>query len=289
MVSGSQNMELLQARATAPPDAAHPAGAPCRLACRVRLQALRVRLGHGHPSSPGPPRPPRPPRPPHPPHPPRLPHLPWQEFYETTLKALQEAKNDRLWFKTNLKLGKLWFDMQEYGRLQRIIRELHRSCQNDDGSDDLKKGTQLLEARPTPPPLTAPYSPLQPLAPLTHPHTPHTPLAGLRARDPNVHGDQEQQEAQVALQQGAADQERHTSPQDHGRHPRVRRQDAHGRARVAQHAQRAASPWRRHPCWLPLAAPPLAGCPGHLGRTASGVACATPLRHATPSSGASPT
>jgi len=53
MVSGSQNMELLQARATAPPDAAHPAGAPCRLACRVRLQALRVRLGHGHPSSPG--------------------------------------------------------------------------------------------------------------------------------------------------------------------------------------------------------------------------------------------
>eukprot|EP00908_Phaeocystis_cordata_P020265 Transcript_31937.p1 GENE.Transcript_31937~~Transcript_31937.p1 ORF type:complete len:380 (-),score=228.18 Transcript_31937:205-1344(-) len=68
-----------------------------------------------------------------------------QEFYETTLKALQEAKNDRLWFKTNLKLGKLWFDMEEYGRLQKIIRELHRSCQHEDGSDDLKKGTQLLE------------------------------------------------------------------------------------------------------------------------------------------------
>ena len=31
-----------------------------------------------------------------------------QDFYQTTLKALQEAKNDRLWFKTNLKLGKLW-------------------------------------------------------------------------------------------------------------------------------------------------------------------------------------
>ena len=31
--------------------------------------------------------------------------------------------------------------------MQRIIRELHRSCQNDDGSDDLKKGTQLLEVR----------------------------------------------------------------------------------------------------------------------------------------------
>ena len=59
--------------------------------------------------------------------------------------------------------------MQEYGRLQRIIRELHRSCQNDDGSDDLKKGTQLLEVRPNTPPL---HPPLQPL---TRPHTPDSP------------------------------------------------------------------------------------------------------------------
>mmetsp|Transcript_51942 Transcript_51942/g.116618 ORF Transcript_51942/g.116618 Transcript_51942/m.116618 type:complete len:435 (-) Transcript_51942:63-1367(-) len=68
-----------------------------------------------------------------------------QNFYETTLVALQEAKNERLWFKTNLKLGKLWFDHEEYGRLQKILKELHRSCQQQDGSDDLKKGTQLLE------------------------------------------------------------------------------------------------------------------------------------------------
>eukprot|EP00967_Tisochrysis_lutea_P013758 scaffold15409_cov35-Tisochrysis_lutea.AAC.2 len=45
-----------------------------------------------------------------------------QELYETTLSALQEAKNERLWFKTNLKLGKLWFDRAQYGRLQRIIK-----------------------------------------------------------------------------------------------------------------------------------------------------------------------
>jgi len=63
----------------------------------------------------------------------------------TTLTALQEAKNDRLWFKTNLKLGKLWFDMEEYGRLQKIVRELHRSCQHEDGSDDLKKGGEQLQ------------------------------------------------------------------------------------------------------------------------------------------------
>lgn len=68
-----------------------------------------------------------------------------QEFYQTTLKALEEAKNERLWFKTNLKLCKLWFDMQEYGRMNKILKELHKSCQKEDGTDDQKKGTQLLE------------------------------------------------------------------------------------------------------------------------------------------------
>uniref|UniRef100_A0A0E0C0T0 COP9 signalosome complex subunit 2 n=1 Tax=Oryza meridionalis TaxID=40149 RepID=A0A0E0C0T0_9ORYZ len=68
-----------------------------------------------------------------------------QEFYQTTLKALEEAKNERLWFKTNLKLCKIWFDMGEYGRMSKILKELHKSCQREDGSDDQKKGTQLLE------------------------------------------------------------------------------------------------------------------------------------------------
>lgn len=79
-----------------------------------------------------------------------------QEFYQTTLKALEEAKNEvrmnknfwhtgslfvsfslsssvislrshdplfllqRLWFKTNLKLCKIWFDMGEYGRMSKV-------------------------------------------------------------------------------------------------------------------------------------------------------------------------
>ncbi|KAL5719444.1 COP9/signalosome complex subunit Csn2 [Ranunculus cassubicifolius] len=68
-----------------------------------------------------------------------------EEFYQTTLKALEEAKNERLWFKTNLKLCKIWFDMGEYGRMNKILKELHKSCRTEDGSDDQKKGTQLLE------------------------------------------------------------------------------------------------------------------------------------------------
>ncbi|XP_031618805.1 COP9 signalosome complex subunit 2 isoform X2 [Contarinia nasturtii] len=68
-----------------------------------------------------------------------------QNFYETTLEALKDAKNDRLWFKTNTKLGKLYFDRNDFAKLQKILKQLHQSCQTDDGEDDLKKGTQLLE------------------------------------------------------------------------------------------------------------------------------------------------
>ncbi len=68
-----------------------------------------------------------------------------QDFYETTLEALRDAKNERLWFKTMTKLGKLYFDRGDYSRLSRVLKQLHASCQTDDGEDDLKKGTQLLE------------------------------------------------------------------------------------------------------------------------------------------------
>jgi len=68
-----------------------------------------------------------------------------QNFYETTLDALRDAKNERLWFKTMTKLGKLYFDREEYNRLARILKQLRQSCQTEEGEDDLKKGTQLLE------------------------------------------------------------------------------------------------------------------------------------------------
>jgi COP9 signalosome complex subunit 2 len=52
-----------------------------------------------------------------------------QNFYETTLDALKEAKNERLWFKTNTKLGKLYYDREDYNKLQKILKQLHLSCQ----------------------------------------------------------------------------------------------------------------------------------------------------------------
>mmetsp|Transcript_26677 Transcript_26677/g.67052 ORF Transcript_26677/g.67052 Transcript_26677/m.67052 type:complete len:441 (-) Transcript_26677:117-1439(-) len=68
-----------------------------------------------------------------------------EDFYDATLKSLAEASNERLWFRTNFKLGKLHFERQDYSRLSKILKVLHKSCQRDDGTDDHKKGTQLLE------------------------------------------------------------------------------------------------------------------------------------------------
>ncbi|GMR53391.1 hypothetical protein PMAYCL1PPCAC_23586, partial [Pristionchus mayeri] len=68
-----------------------------------------------------------------------------QQFYETTLDALKDAKNERLWFKTNTKLGKLYFDTKEFRKLEGIIAQLRASCKTEDGDEDQKKGTQLLE------------------------------------------------------------------------------------------------------------------------------------------------
>ncbi|KAF9132093.1 hypothetical protein BGW39_000812 [Mortierella sp. 14UC] len=68
-----------------------------------------------------------------------------EKFYQTTLNSLKESNNDRLLVKTNLKLAKLWLDRKEFGRLSKILRQLHASCQADDGTDDQRKGTHLLE------------------------------------------------------------------------------------------------------------------------------------------------
>lgn len=68
-----------------------------------------------------------------------------EEFYSLTLESFQSTNNDRLWLKTNIKLARLWFDRKQYTQLARKVRELHRACQKDDGTDDPSKGTSLLE------------------------------------------------------------------------------------------------------------------------------------------------
>ncbi|XP_076265135.1 COP9 signalosome complex subunit 2-like [Rhynchophorus ferrugineus] len=68
-----------------------------------------------------------------------------QQFYETTLEALRKAKNERLWFKTNTKLGKVFLERREYPKLTAIIKELKASCVCQENDMDPHKGTQMLE------------------------------------------------------------------------------------------------------------------------------------------------
>ncbi|KAI9796062.1 MAG: hypothetical protein M1835_004728 [Candelina submexicana] len=68
-----------------------------------------------------------------------------EEFYSQTLDSFQSTNNERLWLKTNIKLARLWLDRKDYGRLAKKVRDLHKACQREDGTDDPGKGTYSLE------------------------------------------------------------------------------------------------------------------------------------------------
>lgn len=67
------------------------------------------------------------------------------EMYEITLVALKTAKNQHLWLNTNLKLAKLYLESSRLAEVERLLTVLKKECQLPDGSDDLSKGTVLLE------------------------------------------------------------------------------------------------------------------------------------------------
>jgi COP9 signalosome complex subunit 2 len=66
-------------------------------------------------------------------------------IYQITLDALKEANNEKLWFNTKLKQGKVFFDMKDYDKLQTCIDELKEWCMNEEGREDSKKSSQLLD------------------------------------------------------------------------------------------------------------------------------------------------
>ncbi|EKD18603.1 uncharacterized protein L3040_005939 [Drepanopeziza brunnea f. sp. 'multigermtubi'] len=68
-----------------------------------------------------------------------------EEFYSQTLKSFQSTNNERLWLKTNTKLAKLYLDRKDYATVTKKLRELHKACEREDGTDDPSKGTYSLE------------------------------------------------------------------------------------------------------------------------------------------------
>eukprot|EP00890_Picochlorum_soloecismus_P000016 jgi/Picsp_1/1014/NSC_04498-R1_protein len=68
-----------------------------------------------------------------------------QKFYALTLRALANAKNDRLWFKTSIKLVHLWISLKQTDKALDVLSELYSTCRDEKGEDDSRKGTYLLE------------------------------------------------------------------------------------------------------------------------------------------------
>ncbi|KAI0989550.1 hypothetical protein GJ496_005208 [Pomphorhynchus laevis] len=75
-------------------------------------------------------------------------HYLLENIYRLTIDSIDNDvfKNERLWFKANLKLGKLYFEQENFDKVEKIIVALRQSCTDSNGLDDVaNKGTQLLE------------------------------------------------------------------------------------------------------------------------------------------------
>lgn len=67
------------------------------------------------------------------------------QMYEITLEALKTANNERLWFNTNLKLARVYLEGGKINEVEKILVLLKQTCQYPDGTDDMSKGSALLE------------------------------------------------------------------------------------------------------------------------------------------------
>ncbi|KAJ2698379.1 hypothetical protein FB645_005658 [Coemansia sp. IMI 203386] len=66
-------------------------------------------------------------------------------FYQKTLDVLKQTKNDRLWLRTSLRLGRLQLEQRQFQDLEKLLAELRLSCLDDAGNIIHERGTQLLE------------------------------------------------------------------------------------------------------------------------------------------------
>ncbi|KAJ5075572.1 cop9 signalosome complex subunit 2 [Anaeramoeba ignava] len=68
-----------------------------------------------------------------------------EEFFNLTRGEVEKTNNDKFWFKITMRLANIWLKKKEHTRLMRILRELHKSVENQDGTLNQDKGTQMLE------------------------------------------------------------------------------------------------------------------------------------------------
>lgn len=69
-----------------------------------------------------------------------------REMYELILGNLKQT-NERLWFATSLRLGKIYLDERNFENLESLITQLKVPCRDPNNNQvfDISKGNQLLE------------------------------------------------------------------------------------------------------------------------------------------------
>lgn len=63
------------------------------------------------------------------------------QMYEITFEALKASNNERLWFNTNVKVGKIYLEQKRYDKVALVVKELRSSVK----ADDPTRGSSLLE------------------------------------------------------------------------------------------------------------------------------------------------
>jgi hypothetical protein len=195
-------------------------------------------------------------------------------FYEQTVASLDRGRNERLWFKASMRLAHLALERADYAAAAQLLRALHRACRLDGGGAegggagagaiDPNRGTQALEVYAAEIRMATEQRDNKRLKELYHqvsgdedggPPTIRRFAAPQRATAPAKHG--RSLDAPPPLpalsnnpppktppkppktppnKTGPLRQVGHPPPARPGRHPRVRRQDAHGRAPVGARA-----------------------------------------------------
>jgi len=141
-----------------------------------------------------------------------------EEIYAAALQALKRFNNERVWFRTDLRLAKLLYDHNEFTKLAKVGVDVR---QDADAIDIERAPSLLLE-----------------LGRRRRSEEGQSTDRRLRARDPDVHSDQEQQTAEGAVHEVAGHQECHSSSSHYGCDSGVWWQDAHEREGMGEGTHR---------------------------------------------------
>jgi len=69
-----------------------------------------------------------------------------EDIFRSAAEWLLKLKNERVWFRTQLRFGKFLIDKGEFDKLSGVLKELYKPCLDDKGHDDQKnKGSQLID------------------------------------------------------------------------------------------------------------------------------------------------